>query len=245
VPTNERKYGRGVVPALSVLSQGTCYWPSCDEPITRFVDGIPVNNFEIAHIRAANEGGRRYVKDMTDEERNSFNNLVLLCGVHHKVVDKIRPNDFSIQELQDWKIMREGPGLAALRGLRGLTEDRLQELIAGSFAEVASQIDDAVDRLAAIDAEAADLLRPLVAQLAELKFSRWHPDEDVAGMLLRAGQKLGHLADTAPILASAADKTAGLGDVTGHLIGVIRDLKALLDGFDQIERRLSLYRGMM
>ena len=50
---------------------------------------------------------------MTDEERNSFENLVLLCGVHHKIVDKIRPNDFSIQELQDWKTMREGSGSAA------------------------------------------------------------------------------------------------------------------------------------
>jgi len=84
--------------------------------------------------------------------------------------------------------MREGSGLAALRGLRGLTEDRLQDLIAGSFAEVASQIEDAGDRLAAIDAEAGDVLRPLVEQLAELKFSRRYPDEDVAGMLLRAGQ---------------------------------------------------------
>ncbi|MBB2940528.1 hypothetical protein FB565_000232 [Actinoplanes lutulentus] len=245
MPTNERKYGRGVVPALSMLSQGTCYWPSCNEPITRFVDGIPVNNFEIAHIRAANEGGRRYVKDMTDEERNSFDNLVLLCGVHHKIVDKIRPNDFSIQELQDWKMMRERSGLAALRGLRGLTEDRLQELIAGSFTEVASQIDDAVDRLAAIDAEAADLLRPLVEQLAELKFSRQNPDEDVAGMLLRAGQKLGHLADTAPMLGNAADKAAGLEDAAHLLVDVIRDMKTVLEGFHQVESRLRIYRDMM
>ena len=113
---NECKYGRGVLPALSVLSRGACYRPSCDEPITRFVDGIPVNNFEIAHIRAANEGGRRYVEGMTDKERNSFDNLVLLCGVHHK----IRPDDFTVEELQDWKILREESGLAALRGLRGL-----------------------------------------------------------------------------------------------------------------------------
>ena len=242
---NDRKYGRGVVPALSALSRGACYWPSCDEPITRFVDGIPVNNFEIAHIRAANKGGRRYVKAMTDDERNGFDNLVLLCGVHHKIVDKIRPGDFSIEMLQDWKTIREGSGLGALRSLRGLTEERLQELIGGSFVEVATQIEDAVDRLAAIDAEAAELLRPLVEQMAELKFSRVYPDEDVAGMLLRAGQKLSHLGDSATLLRSAADKAAELEDVANTLLDVNRDLRALLEGFHAVERRLGRFRDMM
>ncbi|MFI5933825.1 hypothetical protein [Actinoplanes sp. NPDC051494] len=209
------------------------------------MDGIPVNNFEIAHIRAANEGGRRYVRDMTDEERNSFDNLVLLCGVHHKVVDKIRPDDFTIEELQDWKIMREGPGLGALRGLRGLTEERLQELIGGSFAEFTDQIEGAIDRLSAIDTEAADLLRPLVERLAELRFSRRYPDEDVADTLLRAAQKLGHLEDSAASLNHAVTKAAALQDVTSTLLAITRQLGALLDGFDGVEMRLGRFRSGM
>ncbi|XVU26465.1 hypothetical protein ACQPZJ_05260 [Actinoplanes sp. CA-054009] len=204
-----------------------------------------MNNFEIAHIRAANEGGRRYVPEMTDEERNSFDNLVLLCIVHHKIVDRIRPDEFSIEVLEAWKDNREGPGLAALRGLRGLTEDRLQDLITESFASVTAQIDEAVDRLSAIDAEAANLLRPLVAQLAESKFTSRYPDEDVAAMLLRAGQKLGHLQDSAATLRSAADKAAGLQDAAAALRDVAQSLAGLLDGFSAVEKRLGRFRGMM
>ncbi|GHJ49029.1 hypothetical protein Cs7R123_63710 [Catellatospora sp. TT07R-123] len=242
---NERQYGRGVVPALAALSQGTCYWPACDERITKFVAGIPVNNFEIAHIRAANKGGRRYVANMTDEKRNSFDNLVLLCIVHHKIVDKIRPDDFSIDELQRWKEEREGPGLAALRGLRGLTEDRLQELIGGSFAEISSQINDAVDRLGAIDAEAADLLRPLVQQLAESKFTSRYPNEDVASMLLTAGRSLSHLETSATSLMQAADKAANVAEIAGTLINITKSLQSLLEGFKAVEVRLGRFRGIM
>ncbi|WP_163570064.1 hypothetical protein [Fodinicola feengrottensis] len=82
--TNTRKYGAGVITGLVSMSQGLCYWPTCDQPIVRFVDGQPVNNFETAHIRAANKGGRRYVERMNDAERNGFTNLLLLCIVHHK-----------------------------------------------------------------------------------------------------------------------------------------------------------------
>ncbi len=107
---NARTYGAGVITGLVSLSQGTCYWPDCEEPIVRFVEGRPVNNFETAHIRAANKGGRRYVEGMADEERNSFGNLVLLCLVHHKIVDKLQPDDFTIETLQNWKTIREAPG---------------------------------------------------------------------------------------------------------------------------------------
>ncbi|MER7273921.1 hypothetical protein ABT369_05670 [Dactylosporangium sp. NPDC000244] len=242
---NERNYGRGVVPALTVLAQGTCYWPTCDERITKFVDGIPVNNFEIVHIRAANAGGRRYVANLTDEKRGSFDNLVLLCIVHHKIVDKIRPDDFSIEELQRWKDEREGPGLAALHGLRGLTEDRLQELIGRSFAEVTSQIQDAVDRLGAIDAEAADVLRPLVERLAESTFSGRYPNADVVGLLLTAGRSLRHLETSAPLLKHAADQAAGLEHVADNLAAVRRGLQSVLDDFNAAEVRLGRYRELM
>jgi hypothetical protein len=175
-----------------------------------FVDGTPVNNFETAHIRAANDGGRRYVKDMSDEDRNGFDNLVLLCLVHHKIVDKIRPNDFSIQTLQAWKTTRESAGRAALRGLRGLTEARLQELIAESFTIFKAQFDDALARLESVDIEAARLLRPLIDELAEARFHARFPDEHIASMLADAANKLVNLENHADTLLTAANSLAGL-----------------------------------
>jgi hypothetical protein len=43
--------------ATLALPPGT--WPGCTEPIVRLVDGVPVNNFETTHIRAANKAGIR------------------------------------------------------------------------------------------------------------------------------------------------------------------------------------------
>lgn len=214
---NIRNYGAGIITGLVSLSQGTCYWPGCDEPIVRFVDGRPVNNFETAHIRAANKGGRRYVGDMDDKERNSFSNLVLLCLVHHKIIDKLQPDDFTIETLQNWKSIREAPGQAALRGLRDLTEERLQELISASFQSFKTQFEDALAQLESVDLEAAKLLRPLIDELAEARFHARFPDEDTAALLVDAAHKLAHLEDSAGLLADAAANLAELKDVADML----------------------------
>jgi hypothetical protein len=66
---------------------------------------------------------------MSDEDRASFDNLVLLCKPHHELVDRIDPDRFPVDVLRKWKTDREGPGVAALRGLRGLTESRLEEML--------------------------------------------------------------------------------------------------------------------
>jgi hypothetical protein len=128
-----RAYSAGTRSALSVLSQGTCYFPGCATSTIVFIDGEPFINYEIAHIRDA-KPGNRYVKDMTDDARRSFSNVVLLCKPHHTLVDKAHPDDYSIPDLEEWKANREGGGLAALKGLGGLTEERLEALIRGAVA---------------------------------------------------------------------------------------------------------------
>ncbi len=129
---SSRSYSSGVVPALVLLSGGTCYWPGCGERVIREVDGRPVLNVQVAHIRAANPGGPRYVEQLPDEERNAFANLILLCHPHHTTVDTMQRR-YTVGTLQGWKSTREVPGLATLRGLSELTEERLSELIGESL----------------------------------------------------------------------------------------------------------------
>ncbi len=43
---------------------------------------------EVAHIYAISPGGPRYSKDKTRKELNDISNLMLLCPIHHKIVDK-------------------------------------------------------------------------------------------------------------------------------------------------------------
>jgi len=42
---------------------------------------------EICHIKAANSGGPRYDPQQSATERHGYDNLILLCGKHHTVID--------------------------------------------------------------------------------------------------------------------------------------------------------------
>lgn len=130
-----RDYSAGTRGGLVLLSQGTCYFPGCTTRTIEFINGEPFINCQIAHVRDA-KPGNRYVADMTDDERRSFANLVLLCKPHHTLVDKTHPERYSIEDLEQWKADREGAAMGSLQGLNGLTEEGLEEMIRRAVASV-------------------------------------------------------------------------------------------------------------
>ena len=60
---------------------------------------------QICHIEAANAGGPRYNHDSNDEERRSFQNLMLMCYRHHRETDDIAI--FDTQSLKAIKFQHE------------------------------------------------------------------------------------------------------------------------------------------
>jgi hypothetical protein len=60
---------------------------------------------EICHIEAAEPGGARYNSQQTDEERRSFENLMLLCPTHHKIIDNVTM--YSPEVLRQMKVNHE------------------------------------------------------------------------------------------------------------------------------------------
>ena len=48
-------------------------------------DGVMIG--KICHIEAAEPGGKRFNAKMSNEQRRGFENLILLCGDHHTVID--------------------------------------------------------------------------------------------------------------------------------------------------------------
>lgn len=66
----------------------------------------------VAHIEDA-KPGNRFDRDMTDQERRAFANLILLCRPHHELVDKRKPAHFPTEVLTQWKVEREAefPGV--------------------------------------------------------------------------------------------------------------------------------------
>lgn len=145
-PAGPRDYAAGVKPALAALSKGTCYFPDCPTPIIVFFQGEPFVNVDVAHIRDA-KPGNRYDAQMSDDDRRSFSNLLLLCKPHHTLVDKTHPERFSISELERWKADREHDSIEALNGLRGLTESHLAELIALATQSVVEQHEQRLEHL--------------------------------------------------------------------------------------------------
>lgn len=76
------------VKKLFAYSGNQCAIPNCAEPL---VDKSGAMLGKIAHICSAEKGGPRFNPEMTNEERRAFENLLLVCGKHHDIIDH-KPN---------------------------------------------------------------------------------------------------------------------------------------------------------
>jgi hypothetical protein len=132
-----RGYSAGTERALFRLARGSCYFPEYETPILRLIEGHPVTNVEVAHICGAHPGSVRYDPSMTDQERASFDNLILLCTAHHKLVDRLSPDNYPVDALRSWKEAAEiGISLDPLREMEWLSDgNRFAELIERVVAE--------------------------------------------------------------------------------------------------------------
>ncbi len=88
---------------LFAMSGNLCAFPGCALPI---VEAVGTVTGEICHIHARNEGGPRFDPTQSEDERQSFANLVLLCRRHHKMVDA-EPDVYSAETLEEIKRLRE------------------------------------------------------------------------------------------------------------------------------------------
>lgn len=73
------------VKKLAILSRNNCAFPNCQSELIH-PDNLTVIG-DICHIRARNPNGPRFDETQTEEERNAFENLILMCKVHHTVID--------------------------------------------------------------------------------------------------------------------------------------------------------------
>ncbi len=88
--------------ALWVESRGVCAFPRCGRQLVVIEGGARVTLGEIAHIRAHSPGGPRYDPKLSDTDVDRFENLVLLCGDHHKAIDA-RPSVYTVGVISAWK----------------------------------------------------------------------------------------------------------------------------------------------
>jgi hypothetical protein len=77
-----------------------CAFPGCEEAIAQRIDGKLIVVAQIAHIRSEEPGGPRH--DPAYAQPNGFENLLLACGKHHKLIDDY-PADYPVELLEEWK----------------------------------------------------------------------------------------------------------------------------------------------
>jgi hypothetical protein len=76
---------------LAALSGNECAFPGCVAPI--FDTDYVVMVGEVCHIKGKKPGSARYDLSMTDDERDAFENLMLMCSTHHDIIDKPTTRD--------------------------------------------------------------------------------------------------------------------------------------------------------
>ena len=92
-----------------------CAYPKCGAPLIEPIDGktrpngdpVEMAVGEEAHIVAEQDDGPRGDASMPVSERNSYQNMILLCYKHHKFVDRENGRHFTVQELHEMKAAHE------------------------------------------------------------------------------------------------------------------------------------------
>jgi len=85
-------------------SANRCAFPDCRKELV--IDATETDDESLigeeCHIVARKDDGPRGTSDLSAEQRDKYSNLILLCAVHHKIIDD-QPGEYKIDVLQEIK----------------------------------------------------------------------------------------------------------------------------------------------
>lgn len=94
---------------LWALSAGRCNKPDCREVLlvdaTEFDEAVVMG--EQAHIAPHGSGGPRRISEVPESERDTYDNIILLCPNHHRGPVDGQPNTYTEEILHQWKDSHE------------------------------------------------------------------------------------------------------------------------------------------
>ena len=89
---------------LFAVSGNRCAFPRCEIPLIDNLSGKVTG--KICHIKTKKPTGPRYDPNQSDEERDAFENLLLMCPIHHDVIDA-DPESYGVSRLKEIKARHE------------------------------------------------------------------------------------------------------------------------------------------
>lgn len=87
---------------LFALSGNVCAFADCGVQLVADDNSLVG---QVCHIEAANSGGQRYNPKQTDDDRRSFDNLLLLCANHHIITNNV--TIYTVEKLKAMKSKHE------------------------------------------------------------------------------------------------------------------------------------------
>lgn len=201
---------------------------------------------DVCHIVAISPAGPRGDSTLTLEQRDQYDNLILLCKVHHKLIDD-QPDIYTVERLREMKAAHEEWVLETLRG----SLHELERQVAASYralgasrvehdiALAGNQIDVYVEELTASGAvlrtaiEVKDFSKPVSASVVN-SFAA------IAGLLKNRG-----LIDKAVIVSRAgfSQSARDAANAYGIELFEIADLEQRIQGrqreFERAEREIK------
>lgn len=101
------------VKTLFTHSGNKCFYIPCDEDLTDPRGKWRRVNGEVAHIKGEHPTAPRYDAAQPDAERQGFDNLMLLCPKHHKLIDWLEPDDHPPDRLAEMRAKHLQIGLSS------------------------------------------------------------------------------------------------------------------------------------
>lgn len=118
--------------ALWARSANFCAFPDCNQQLTEDIrdgesgvlhsSGVPIG--EEAHIFSGSSGGPRGGEIYPEDKIDSYENLILLCPTHHRIIDKQRGVAYTADTLRKMKSEHE----AAWAAKKSASDKRFEEV---------------------------------------------------------------------------------------------------------------------
>jgi hypothetical protein len=121
-------------------SGNTCAFPNCKKELVMDIsetDDISIIGEE-AHIVSRETNGPRGISPLSEEQRDKFGNLILMCSIHHKIIDD-NPETYSVELLHKYKNAHENWVKQALN--MNVTKQQEDEVYASYVDEILALLD--------------------------------------------------------------------------------------------------------
>lgn len=124
--------GVAKIKRLFAVSGNRCAFPNCPLSLVDRPSGKVIG--KVCHIKARQPGGPRYDPDQTEAERHGFDNLVLMCPIHHDVIDS-DVESYSVQRLVKIKLEHEATNQNGEEPTDKIAETLIANISLNSFSD--------------------------------------------------------------------------------------------------------------